>query len=488
MERLIRKYRVNKDDKNSYRISIGLLKLINKFSKSKNSFTIIKQISDIFNIPQETVNLKFKKLLHGLMDYKSGKFKQVSSLSPVIFFKEIFKCVFLIITTFISFKKNKYKKYDFIIHGIEDKRSFERYEQLIKLFKSPLIISKKKLKFKTKKISTFYNKDIFYSTSRKQVNGKKLKIIVLYLKIIFITLRYNFNYIYFLNLILYSVLKNHKLFETRRGKYFMEDRFYNICPIRNYYFKKFGGILTSTPQKNILETSISSYISIDIFFSLADEKFSPRRIKDLGGNFKRIVPVGSFFLEQDWYKKVKDQKKISKIDILFTGLKPNDWLYINNINQQNNNLYRIWIKKIAKLYPHLSINIKNHGDLKENKFEEEFFKNTNVQILKNKSINASYGYINKSKLIFSLGSTTILESICMGKNGYFINPASNSKNFFYGMRNLDRISIKSLNQLKKIIHVHFALNNKVKVKKNQYCLKSDNVSKRVFNFFKNLND
>ena len=115
-----------------------------------------------------------------------------------------------------------------------------------------------------------------------------------------------------------------------------------------------------------------------------------------GGNFKKIVPVGSFFLEQDWYKKVKDQKKISKIDILFTGLKPNDWLYINNINQHNNNLYRMWIKKIAKLYPHLSISIKNHGDLKDNKIEEEFFKNTKVQILKNKSINASYGYINKS--------------------------------------------------------------------------------------------
>ena len=78
----------------------------------------------------------------------------------------------------------------------------------------------------------------------------------------------------------------------------------------------------------------------------------------------------------------------------------------------------------------------------------------------------------------------------MGKNGYFINPASNSKNFFYGMRNLDRISIKSLNHLKKIIHAHFAPHSKVKVKvkKKQYCLKSDNVSKRVFNFFKNLND
>ena len=46
----------------------------------------------------------------------------------------------------------------------------------------------------------------------------------------------------------------------------MEDRFYNTCPIRNFYFKKFGGILTTTPQKNILETCVSFYIDIDIFF------------------------------------------------------------------------------------------------------------------------------------------------------------------------------------------------------------------------------
>ena len=54
----------------------------------------------------------------------------------------------------------------------------------------------------------------------------------------------------------------------------MEERFYRTCSLRNFYFKKFGGKITSTPQKNIVETSISFFIDTDIFFSLGDEKFS----------------------------------------------------------------------------------------------------------------------------------------------------------------------------------------------------------------------
>ena len=63
-----------------------------------------------------------------------------------------------------------------------------------------------------------------------------------------------------------------------------------------------------SPQKNILETCISYYIDIDIFFSLAEEKYSAQRIKNLGGNVRKVVPVGSFFLEHDWYRKKKDQE------------------------------------------------------------------------------------------------------------------------------------------------------------------------------------
>ena len=93
--------------------------------------------------------------------------------------------------------------------------------------------------------------------------------------------------------------------------------------------------------------------------------------------------------------------------------------------------------------------------------------------------------MNKRKIIFSLGSTTILEAISMNKNGYFINPSAHSKNFFFGLKNLEKISIKSFLHLKRTIKEKKFLFKQNKIKKNEYCLKSDNVSKRVFNFFKN---
>ena len=266
----------------------------------------------------------------------------------------------------------------------------------------------------------------------------------------------------------------------------MEDRFYNTCSIRNYYFKKFGGILTSTPQKNILETCISYYIDTDIFFSLAEEKYSGQRIKILGGNIKKTIPVGSFFLEHDWYSRKRDHKSIPKIDILFMGMNPNDWLYINNENYYNyEHLNRSWIKKISLQYPKLNIKIKHHANFAGSEYENNFFKNTNVEILENKSINFSYGYMNNSKIIFSFGSTTTLEAISMHKAGYFIDPFGRGKNFYYGLKNLDKIRIKNYSQLNRIIKENLFLLKKVNLKKKEYCLKSDNVSNRVFKFYKN---
>ena len=483
MEKIIKNFKINKKNKNSYEISRNILKTIDNFSKSRNSVILTKELSIIFDVPQKILNLKYKKILSTLVDYKLGSFSHKPIANITYFFREIVKSIFIFIIILFTSKKKKFNKFDFILHGVEDKRSFERYQLLLNKFKKPLIISKKKLDFKYKNISIIYS-NFFFKASDDLVKEKKIKIINLFLKIIYISCKYNFNYLYFFNLITYSVLKNYSLFEENRGKYFMEDRFYHTSPIRNYYFKKFGGILTSTPQKNILETSISFYIDTDIFLSLGDEKFSSKRIRNLGGNFKKLVPVGSFFLEHDWYRKKKDQKIIPKTDVLFTGLKPNHWLYINNINIYNDYLYRVWIKRISKVYPNLTFKIKNHGFFQGFKFERNFFKNSNVEILENKSINMSYGFMNKSGIVFSFGSTTILEAISMNKPAYFIDPSANSKNFFYDLKNLEKIRIKSFLQLKKTIKEKLLLRKNNKINKNQYCLKSDKVSERVFKFFK----
>ena len=309
-----------------------------------------------------------------------------------------------------------------------------------------------------------------------------------FLKIYIKSLSRNLNYIYFFNLLFFSIIKNYSIFHNNRAKYFMEDRFYNTCSIRNFYFKKFGGKVTTTPQKNIVETCISFFVDTDTFFSLGDEKFSLNRLREFGGRVNKIFPVGSFFLEHDWHRKKKDLTKVPKIDILITGLNPNTWLQLNNLNFKNHEFVtRKWIKDISKLYPKFKIMVKHHANLKDNEYEKKFFKGSNIiSKIKSNSNNNTYGYIQKSEMIFSFGSTTILEAISMSKQGYFIDPGNASKNFLYKLKNLDNIRIKSYEDLNNLIKKNFFQRKKKKYIKNKYCLKSDKVSDRVFNYYKNL--
>ena len=167
------------------------------------------------------------------------------------------------------------------------------------------------------------------------------------------------------------------------------------------------------------------------------------------------------------------------------GMNPNDWLYINDANFYNYEyLSREWIKKISKLYPNLSIGIKHHANFSGSELEEQLFHNTNVKILSHNSINFSYGYINKSNLIFSFGSTTTLEAISMNKTGYFIDPYGNGKNFYYGLDNLNPLRIKNFSQFEKVIDQNIFNKKKKKLKTEIYCLKSDKVSERVYKYLK----
>ena len=118
MEKKIKKFKINKKNKNSYQISISILKLIGNFSKSKNSTIMIKELSNIFDMPQKVLNLKYKKLLYSLIDYKSGAFSNKPISNFIYFFREIIKCIFLIVMIIFSSKKKEYNKFDFILHVV----------------------------------------------------------------------------------------------------------------------------------------------------------------------------------------------------------------------------------------------------------------------------------------------------------------------------------------------------------------------------------
>ena len=145
----------------------------------------------------------------------------------------------------------------------------------------------------------------------------------------------------------------------------------------------------------------------------------------------KIFPLALFIWNKIGIEKKKIFQKIPRNQILITGLNPNTWLQVNDLNFKNYEFtLRQWIKDISNVYPKLNIMVKHHSNLKSNSFEEEFFKDTNVKsVIKSKSLNHSYGYMYKSDLILSFGSTTVLEAISMNKQGYFIDPSNSSKCF-----------------------------------------------------------
>ena len=105
MERSIKNFRINKKDKNAYKISVNIIKLIDRFSKSNNSKLFIKEIADIFNIPKKTLEIKYKQLLHNTINYKSGIFSKVLSTNIIIFLKELIKSIYLGLLVIFSSKK-----------------------------------------------------------------------------------------------------------------------------------------------------------------------------------------------------------------------------------------------------------------------------------------------------------------------------------------------------------------------------------------------
>ena len=485
MENIIKKFTSNKKNNNPYIVSRKIYQHVVFLSNTNTSNQMINNFSKIFNIPKNVLKIKYKKLIHECFDYNTSKFKKKIFISNIFF--ESLKSLILFFILLFAQKNENIENYDFIINGIEDKRSYERYEKLIKKFSSSLVISNLEFGEKSNKVN-FLKLSKFNQINKKAINGKKSKLFFVFVKIFIKSIINNLNYIYFFNILLYSMIKNFSTFYNHRARFFMEDRFYNTCSIKNFYFKKFGGKVTSTPQKNIVETSISFFIDIDIFFSLADEKFSLKRLRKFGGRVDKSYPIGSFFLEHDWYRKKKDLSKVPSNKILITGLNPNTWLLLNNLNFKNHEFVcRKWIKDISKLYPKFKIMIKHHSNLRDNTYEKKFFKNSNVisQIDPN-SNNSSYGYIYKSEIILSFASTTILEAISMGKQGFFIDPGNASKNFFYNLNNLDKIRVSSFEGLIRIIKKNLFHKTKKKFNKNKYCLKSDRVTDCVFNYYKKI--
>ena len=114
-------------------------------------------------------------------------------------------------------------------------------------------------------------------------------------------------------------------------------------------------------------------------FSLGKE--TCKILEDLGGEVKEIHPVGSLFMEKNYFDRPKssiDLSKIQTFDLLVVAAHMFGVLYLAMIDIMNYYLHFEWIKKFAIENPDLKIGIKHKNKLENPKELKIFEKINNV--------------------------------------------------------------------------------------------------------------
>ena len=273
----------------------------------------------------------------------------------------------------------------------------------------------------------------------------------------------------------------HKRF---KAKYSLQDRINYTCPIKNYLFKKTGGIISGCVQTHLAEASISLFNDIDLFMTFGDEQYSKILSTSLGSRIEKSVPVGSIRVESYLNKTSREFNYDQEIDILVFGVNIYNWLYLNNESKKNYYMFLNYVSSISKNYKDLKIVFKHHPNNIEDKKEIEIMKSSNVIYL-DKKIN-SYSLIKNSKLFLSYSSTMIIETSGIVGKSYFIDPYNSNNVFFNENKNYEKIKLVKPSEIDETINSIILKKDKPKKMLNNICFESKNVSELIVKNLKGL--
>ena len=464
-------------DKDSNEIYLNLKKDIDEYTNQKEHKKYIEELSKILSIPNQIINLKFKRLIYNDFNLNTANFNNKYNffkiLSQFLFFF-IFLCFIKI------FGKNNFvqKKFDIIVDEIDGIIQFNKFYKIITKFKNPIIFTKNKnvqREVKNQGIAAVrYNRIL---PNKVLLKKNFFTIIDFYLQIFLKNVKIKENYfIYYLRILL-SAIKNKTLFSKAISEIVLQDRFYINCPIKNFFFKKNGGKKIISCQNHLAESGICFYSDIDLLFSFGNEKESEKKLRIFGSRIDGSVPVGSLAMERRYY--IEDKKNLeesSEIDLLIIGITP-PHLNTSNKIYEGYNKYLKWIKDFSEEKPDIKILYKHHASFAGYLKEEEIFKSSNVKILLKGN---TYSYFKKSKVLVSFGSTMILEGLSLKKKCFFANP-DNCLSTYYSYHEYDKNFF--LNSYKDFYENILSSLNSLETEKvnfDRMCLESGDVSDKIY--------
>ena len=483
----------NKNKRNTFSITRNLVNFINNYTKkNKDLNKIYKDLFIITDIPESILRDETNKIIHQSFNFYKSSFTSEFKLKRIFkhFLTSLFISSWHIISFFIFSNVKKKKAYDLICDSVIYQTDIDRYLTLVKKFKRVCLIGPIKYKNSRKNliIDSFNFKKFFLGNTNFSLK-KRLLIFFLMFRIFIISISNGVNLFYFMNILIYKIFKYNYIYNNITAKYYIIGKFYDTSAVQNYYFHKNDGVLTSCIQKNLCELSISCFIFTDVLFTQGINH--GKVCNKIGGKIKKFVPVGSLYMENLWFNKKKDLKKVPKADILLIGLNvgPNPIERTYSINEDFHTSYYkyiSWFKKLSIEFPDKKIFLKHRDNTTIDPLEKKILENSNIKVLtKNESINGTYAYAYKSKLLFSFGSTMIMELLGSGQKGYYIDPEFKNLQWYHDIKFLKQYRIESYDKIKKII-----VSNKSKQKisknlRNYFCLNSKYTSEKIASYFHN---
>lgn len=469
--------------KDIIKLNSELVDYIDYFVNQEDYKYISEKYSSFFGINIRSVINENKVFLFRNFNNYLGKFENLSG--KIVYLKSFIKNIFFLIYIFLfrKFSAEKRKNFDLVVDLTENTR-YRYFREISNNINTVFILSKKDKKFNFIKFKKYF-----------RCSFPSKNTFLMYLNLIcftfFFSLRKNYNF----NLTLFHILKlyfrNHTIFSKINAKFLIQERYNLTSPIKNEIFKSYGGQLSTCIQRNIFQRNgPGMFIYSDVLFSMG--KKTAEILKYMGGEVKEIIPVGSFFMEYNFFRRKEDtiqKNKIQQYDLLFFETS-HSWKFVSGYEGYYDDFYLHlhWIKKISlqNLNLKIAIKFKHEKDKFENNKILEIVGNLkNVEILIDETdwID-SYFLGQKAKFIGTWSSSLCHELLSIGKSCYYIDPGLRNKSFLPDTEEYKFIRLDSYEKFCEMVKDCLINNNKKIINTDNFCLKSNNVSINIVNFLK----
>lgn len=451
---------------------------INNFTNQEDFLSLYNYFETVYGLPHSVTRQKIRQHLCRSYLFKQQKFKSRLRMRNIPRYIALYGS--LIYALFFVSRKIESKTYSLIIDNIQAPLELLRFDKLLNLFGSNnvLCITRDRdvsLDFpnynliNTKLFRNFFLRDVLSSIYNEMFSG-----IWIILKV---SINTRVNLFPIALQIIHSYLNFKSIFESNKAKYVIQERHYDTNAVKNYLFKKYGGISAVTIQKNIFQNDpIIWYMDIDILLSLGQTGYED--MLRYGGSARSIKPVGSMFMESMWFdKKISTEKKF---DVVILG---QNWM--DSFNEFISDYYSLakWCAKLSIERPSYRIALSHHASLrKKDLIEEDILKGSNVEVLDN-TLN-SYEMAFSSKCAVTYGSTMGYELNAHGLDTFFVDPGYRST-FLPNKGNdvIDKMRITSYDNFARAID-EVVIHNRKFISNSEslaWTMESSEVSKKIFN-------